>query len=436
MTDGMMTNIRKVTVNVCRILLAATFIFSGLVKAVDPLGTQYKIHDYAVAMGIEQFIPDYLTLSAAVLLSALEFTIGILLLFATHRHTVSKIALLVMGIMTPVTLWLAIDDPVSDCGCFGDALKLTNWQTFYKNIVLLAATLTVWKYPQDMPRFISRSNQWIVVNFTILFTLTMSVYCLYDLPMFDFRPYHVGANIPKGMEIPPGAQQPVFDTKVIMEKNGKRKEMTLTEYEKVAEDSTWKYIDTRNVEVVKGYVPSIHDFSIVKTDGTDITDSVLTDKNYTFLLVSPHLEYADDSNIDRINEIYDYAHDNGYAFYCLTASDAKAVSRWTDITGAEYPYCTTDETTLKTIIRSNPGLVLIKGGIIIRKWSHNRLPDMTEMNGRLDKTEMGHIEDNSVTRRITIILLWFVLPLALLTFADRTWAWTKWLKRKRKNINV
>ena len=153
---------RKVIVNIARTLLAVTFILSGFVKAVDPLGTQYKINDYLAAWGLRDIVPDIMTLGASVLLCVTEFLIGICLLFAIHRRLVSKLTLVLMTVMTLITLWLAITNPISDCGCFGDAIVLTNWQTFWKNVILLAATVVIWKWPTDMVRMISISNQWIV----------------------------------------------------------------------------------------------------------------------------------------------------------------------------------------------------------------------------------------------------------------------------------
>ena len=265
----------KILVNIARLLLALTFILSGFVKAVDPLGTQYKINDYLGALHLRELVPDFATLSASVLLSAAEFVIGICLLFAIRRRLVSRIALSVMVVMTIITLWLAIDDPISDCGCFGDALVLTNWQTFWKNVVLLLLAAIVTRWPLDMARMISRSNQWIVLNYAALFILFIAGYCLYDLPIFDFRPYHVGANIQEGMEVPEGAQQPQFETTFIMEKDGARKEFTLDNYP----DSTWTFIDSKTIQTVKGYVPPIHDFTIAMDDD-DITSEVLEKEGY------------------------------------------------------------------------------------------------------------------------------------------------------------
>ncbi len=423
---------RKVLVNSCRLVLALTFILSGFVKAVDPLGTQYKLNDYLEAMHLDAMVPDFATLGGSMLLAAMEFCLGVFLLFAIHRRLVSRLLVLVMGIMTALTVWIYIADPVSDCGCFGDAVVLTNGQTLLKNIILLAAAIVVALWPLDMMRFISKTNQWIVINYTAVFILIIEGYALYDLPQFDFRPYHVGANIMKGMEIPEGAEQPEFETTFIMEKNGERREFGLDNYP----DSTWTYIDTKTIQTKQGYVPPIHDFSMTSLDGEDLTEEILTNQGYTFLLVSPHLEDADDSQLDLINQVYEYAEDNGYPFYCLTASGEQGINRWRDITGAEYPYCLTDETTLKTVIRSNPGMLLLKDGTIIRKWSHNRLPDEYALDKPLEQSELGQMPEDFVPKKIITILLWYVLPLLMLTIADRLWAWSRRAKNNDKSNNV
>ncbi len=417
---------RKAAVNIARLVLALVFILSGFVKAVDPLGTQYKIGDYLEAMHLGQMVPDWLTLSASVLQSAVEFVLGICLLFAIRRRLVTRLTLALMVVMTLLTLWLALANPISDCGCFGDALVLTNWQTFWKNVVLTAAAVVVTLWPLDMMRIISRTNQWIVFNYAVLFILFISGYCLYDLPMFDFRPYHVGANIQQGMTIPEGAQLPQFETTFIMEKDGHRQEFTADNYP----DSTWTFIDSKTVQTAEGYVPPIHDFSILTAEGDDITDEVLSREGYTFVLVSPHLEQADDSRFDRINQLWEYSQDQGYDFCCLTASTGRAISRWQDTTGAEYPFYQADETTLKTIIRSNPGLLLLRQGTVIRKWSHNALPDEAQLSGRLEDSELGQMPQDSVPGKIAWLLAWFVMPLMALTIADRLWAWTKKLRVK------
>ena len=381
---------KKAVVNIARLVLAVTLILSGFVKAVDPLGTQYKIQDYLTAMGLGGIVPDLLTLSASVLLSGLEFILGICLLFAIRRRFVSKVVLVMMVPMTMLTLWLAIADPIHDCGCFGDALVLTNWQTLWKNVVLLALAVIVWRWPLLMPRLIGESNQWIVFNYSSLFILlVVALRSLYTLPQFDFRPYYIGADIREG-------------------------------WQKMMEGEDSPYADF--------FIESIN-------DGEDITEQVLNDKGYTLLLIAPHLEQADDSQLDELNRIYDYSVEQGYPFYCLTASSAKAISRWQDMTGAEYPFCQTDDITLKTMIRSNPGLMLLKDGKVIRKWSHNALPEEEELSGRLEDIELGQMPSDSTAGKILWLLTWFVLPLVILTIADRLWAWSKWVRKKKNKSN-
>ena len=379
---------KKAIVNLCRLLLAAVFILSGFVKAVDPLGTLYKMQDYLLAMDLGGWLPDLALLAFAVGLSALEFCLGIFMLFAIRRRLTSRTMVIVLAIMTSLTLWLALTDPISDCGCFGDALVLTNWQTFWKNIILLTAALVVAKWPFGMIRFISKSNQWIVINYSLLFILIISGWSLYDRPQFDFRPYHEGTDLREGWNL-----------------------------------------------MMEGNESPYADFFIEKADdGEDITEQVLNNEGYTFLLIAPWLEKADDSQLDLINQVYEYAEDNDYLFYCLTASGESGISLWRDITGADYPFCQTDGTVLKTMIRSNPGLLLLKDGKVIRKWSHNRLPDEYDLARPLEKLELGQAAGNTMGRHIAEVMLWFVLPLLLLSITDRLWMWSKWI-RKRKNSN-
>lgn len=424
-------------INAARLLLGTTFILSGYVKAIDPIGTQYKMEDYLSAIGLTSWGSSWLLLCIAVLLAATEFALGIFLLFAIRRRLSARLTLGFMSVMTLITIWLVVANPIKDCGCFGDALKLTNAASLAKNVVLLiAALLVAWK-PLGMVRFISKPNQWIVINYTLLFILASSAWSLWYLPLFDFRPYHIGANIPQGMRVPPGAPKPKFENTFIMEKNGKRREFTLDNYP----DSTWKYIETKTVMVSQGYTPPIHDFNIETHDGTrDLTQEILGDTGYSFLLIAPHLEQADDSNFGDIDQIYEYAIENGYRFCCLTASAAPAIARWQDLTGAEYPFYATDETTLRTIIRSNPGLLLIKHGTIIRKWSHHDLPQLSSSSPRLETSGLGSLPKDSIPGKVTIIVLWFILPLLLLTIADRTWMWTRYvrqqLQRGRQNIAI
>ena len=357
-------------------VLSLILLFSGFVKAVDPLGTQYKLQDYLEALGMGGMIADWVLLGIAIALSTMEFVLGVLLLFAISRRLVTKIVLGVMVVMTCLTVWIYIADPVEDCGCFGDAIVLTNGQTLAKNIVLLAlAALLAWK-PLRIKRFISLRWQWITYYTAVAFIIAVSAYSLYFLPIIDFRPYHVGADIREKMSIPDGAPQPEYKTTFILEKDGRQQEFTLENYP----DSTWTFIDSKTVQTSEGYVPEIRDPAIQDMrSGDDLTEQILNDEGLTMLLISPHLEQASDAQFGEIDRLYEWAKEQGISFYCLTASGHRGIEQWIDMTGAEYPFCNVDETTLKTMIRSNPGLMLLKNGKVMGKWSHNNLPKPDEI---------------------------------------------------------
>lgn len=362
-------------------MLAAVFIFSGFVKAVDPLGTQYKIQDYLEVFGWAASVPAFLPFLASVLQAMVEFCLGVYLLFGIRRRMTTLFVVLIMGVMTPLTLWLALSNPISDCGCFGDAVTLTNWETFGKNVLLLIAAVSVFKWGNRITPLVTKRFDWLVAMYTFLYISGMTLYCYRELPVFDFRPYHIGADIRKGMEIPEGEKPTVYETRFILQKDGVEKEFTLENYP----DSTWTFVDSKTMVKEQGYEPPVHDFSIIRQeDGEDITDEVLDDDNYTFLLVAHQLSQADDSTIDLINELYDYSVEHGYQFYCLTSSPDSDIEDWQERTGAEYPFCLMDDITLKTMIRSNPGLMLLKNGVVINKWSVNSLPDEYVLTDRLE----------------------------------------------------
>lgn len=407
--------IQEVIANISRFILAAAFIFSGFVKAVDPLGFQYKIQDYLAAFGMASWFPSFFPLLGDIALSAIEFSIGIFLFFGVRRTVASTLALMLMSFMTPLTLYLAIFNPVSDCGCFGDAWVLTNWETFIKNVLLLLAAIGAFKGRKMLVRFISQKMEWLVSLYTLFFVFTLSFYCLDRLPVLDFRPYKVGKNILEGMTMPEGAKPSVYESVFILEKNGENKEFTLENYP----DSTWTFVDTRTVLKEKGYEPAIHDFSMIELNtGEDITEDVLTDMGYTFLLVAHRIEEADDSNIDLINEVYDYSVEHGYKFYCLTSSPEEQIELWKDKTGAEYPFCQMDDITLKTMIRSNPGLMLIKNGTILNKWSDEDIPDEYVLTDKLENLPLGQQKVGNDVHTVGFVFLWFVIPLLLVLGVD------------------
>ena len=407
-----------VITTVCRFVLAVVFIFSGFVKAIDPLGTQYKIQDYLDAFGWTGVFPEFVPFVASALLGMLEFCLGVYLFFGIRRIIAPRAVVAMMAVMTPLTFWLAWDHPVSDCGCFGDALVLTNWETFGKNVVLLAMSLVVLKWRRRLFPLVTTRFDWLIALYGFLYILCMTVYCYRHLPVFDFRPYYVGADIRQGMSIPEGEEPTEFETRFVLQKDGVEKEFTLENYP----DSTWTFVDSKTVVKKQGYEPPIHDFSMIRyDDGEDITEQVLADEGYTFLLVAHQLGQANQSRMDLINELYDYCLEYGYAFYCLTSSSDEDILKWQEDTGAEYPFCLMDNITLKTMVRFNPGLMLLKKGTVVGKWSIIDIPDEYQLVGPLEQLPMGEANRPSFVYRLIGVLMWFAFPLFLMCVADLSW---------------
>jgi uncharacterized membrane protein YphA (DoxX/SURF4 family) len=407
--------IKKILVNICRFVFAAVFIFSGFVKAIDPLGFTYKMEDYLTAFGpfFETF--TFFAFPLSILLSAIEFWIGFNLLFGIFRKKTTIVGMLFMAFMLPLTLYTAIFNPVPDCGCFGDALKITNWETFSKNVVFSAMAVILFIYRDEITPVFSKKTRWLATAYAFVFIVCLSIYCYRNLPIIDFRPYKIGNNIQEGMEIPADAPRDEYEFTFIYEKDGVQQEFNLDNYP--AGDSTWKFVDSKNKLIKKGYEPPIHDFTIsLLPDGEDITYEVLEDDNYTFLIISYKLEKASLKNIQAFNEVYNYAQENGYEFYGLNASLANDIEDFKQITKAEYPMAITDATTLKTIIRSNPGLVLIKNGTIINKWHYRNIP---EFNEPLENSELGQIPAPTATCRTIWAGIICFLPLLPLYCLDR-----------------
>lgn len=424
--------ILTVAANVCRFTLAAVFVFSGFVKANDPLGFQYKLGDYASAFGLTDWLTDSMLMFSTIALATLEFTLGVYFFFGINRRLTSWVTVLLMGVMTPLTLYLALKNPVSDCGCFGDAVVLTNWQTFWKNVILSVAAILVLCLRNKLFRVVTRRSEWLVSVNTLLYIIILSYYSLYHLPVFDFRPYRIEASIPEGMEVPEGAKMPVYETLFVMEKEGERQEFALEDYP----DSTWTFVDRKTVLKEAGYEPPIHDFALLRmADGEDITKEVLADSGFTFLMVAHQLEKADDGYSDLLNEVYDYCRKHGYAFYGLTASTEEMVEQWLDRTGGEYPFCSVDDITLKTMVRSNPGLMLIKNGVVQNKWANGDIPDEYQLTAPLEQLSLaqGHVQEKGM--KIIACILWFLLPLMLISLLDRLYFNYK-RKQLGKQLNI
>ena len=403
----------SISINALRFTLALVFAFSGIVKAVDPMGTVYKLADYAEAFGLT--IPFGLLASGSMLLIIWEYMMGVCLFFGLYRRFHLSLMMLFLVIMTPFSLYLAIHNPVSDCGCFGDAIVLTNWQTFGKNVALLLMAIITLIGNKYICRVISERLQWLVFVYTAISIVAFIPYSLRHLPVVDFRPYHVGANIIEGMTIPEDAPQDEYETLFVLEKDGEQRTFTFDNYP----DSTWTFVSRENRLVSKGYVPPITDFYLTNLDGEDLTWEVLEQPGYTFFVVAPNLKRTDEGMLDVINDLYDYAKVNDYAFYMLTSSGSDIIDEWTDHTGAAYSYLQADEILLKTMIRANPGLMLLKDATVIGKWSKVDIPRDDQLTVGIDENTALQFTSDDIKRRQAKAALWMFLPLLLLVIIDK-----------------
>ena len=228
--------------NACRFLLAVVFTFSGFIKANDPLGTVYKVQDYLEAWGLLSLKSGALPYVLALAVGVFEFALGIYLLFGIRRRLAPFLTLLVMCFMTPLTLWLAISNPISDCGCFGDAVVLTNWETFAKNVVLLIAAVSVFRGSRHLFKLVTDKVDWLVALYSFVFIIFFSTFTFRHLPVFDFRPYHIGSDIREKMEIPEGEKPSVLETVFIYAKEGKEQVFTI---DNLPGDTTWTFLIQR-----------------------------------------------------------------------------------------------------------------------------------------------------------------------------------------------
>lgn len=352
------------------VIVGLVFMFSGIVKAIDPMGTAYKFNDYFQAFGLEFLKPFSLFLG--VILFTAEFLTGFAVLSGYRRKTGIWGVLLLMIVFTPLTLVLALTNPVSDCGCFGDAIHLTNWQTFWKNVVLMIFTVILFTSRNRIVEIMNPFREWLIITFAAILFVGFSLLNLRYLQLIDFLPYKIGVNIPEAMEIPEGMPVDEYESTFIYEKDGIRKEFTLDDYP--ADDTTWHFVDQNTILVKKGYVPPVHDFSITSPDGMDITNDVLSSPDYTVIMVSTRLKEASPAHLSRGFDLGNHCLQSGMNFLILTASASDELSGYNN----GFSFYTGDETTLKTIIRSNPGYLLMKNGTILGKWSSATLPSSGE----------------------------------------------------------
>lgn len=369
--------------HLARILVGITFIFSGFVKGIDPWGSAYKFIDYFVAMGL-----DWLSWSAfplGVILAFAEFLIGVALLFAINIRFFSWGALLFMLFFTPLTLWIAIANPVTDCGCFGDAWVISNWETFYKNVVLIILAIIVFVQRKQLKPILGKVDP--AMGYIAILTYFIIVgYSYYHEPILDFRPYKVGVNIVEAMTIPEDAPHDVYENIFFYRNKNTNSIKRFTEEDYPWQDTdNWEFESMESNLISEGYRPPIKSFSVETRDGENIYDFFLYDQEYVFMLIAYDINKSTRKNQKSINELASWAISEGYSFICLTSSLFDDCDRFAEETGAPYEFFHADEIDLKTMIRSNPGLLVLKGGTIVAKYSRNQIPSVEDFKSEFLK---------------------------------------------------
>ena len=357
---------------IARTLLGVVFIFSGAVKAIDPLGTVYKIEDYLKAFG--GFFTELLPLAevAAWALIVLELLLGVCMVLNIRTQWTSWISLVFYLVMTPLTLYIALTNPVSDCGCFGDAVVLTNWQTFWKNVVLIILAIVLVALRKSTRQLWSNWMEVVFAAITITAAVAFMAWTRCHLPVKDFRPYKIGNHLPTLMEYPEDAEPDVYEYSFVYEKDGVEQTFTLDNYPKG--DSTWTFVRSNSKLIKKGYEPPIHDFEIINAEGEDLTWDILESEEPVTLVVMYDLKKADKKQMAKVETLLgDEAmrrEGDEAGVYILTGSGTDDIINFC----LEFPVlsdyiCTCDPVTLKTIVRANPGAIVVQSGTVMDKYN-------------------------------------------------------------------
>lgn len=403
---------KYIVVEVSRVILALTLLFSGFVKGVDPMGGAIKIGEYLTFLHLNAL--DSFSTIFSVALSSIEFLLGACLLMGIWRRYTAWFTMIFMSVMTAVTLYLALFNPISDCGCFGDAIKLTNWQTFGKNIILLLLSVLLLLWYRHQSRVRNRRAIQIAAALCISGWSIFIVGNLRHLPLIDFRPYKVGVSLRDLTMIPENAPQEVVEYTFVYEKEGVQQEFGMYDLP----DSTWTYIDRREHVISEGYTPPVMDFSIYSRD-EDVTQTLLLSKSPQIWVVSPNWENVPLKLSNKLNELYTWADSLGVAMYGISGSTPEESGRWRNKTGARYPMYYCDAVTIKTIARANPSVLLISDATILDKIALNDLPDeiskvsAQQLQKKLNTPPIPplHIE------RWVLLALWLICALFMLTLS-------------------
>ena len=362
----------KYIVNVSRYFVGILFIISGIVKVNDPLGFSYKLTEYfsPEVLNLPILIPYALLIS--IFIVVFETLLGLLLIIGYKKRFTTYNLLLMILFFTFLTFYSAYYNKVTDCGCFGDALKLSPWQTFYKDVVLLILITPLFLKHELITPLFTKNYLKITLYSGIFICFSIVYYALMHLPLVDFLPYKEGANIQAGMEIPKGAPKSVYEDIWYYKVNGELKEFTTEEQPWYIEGA--EFVDRKTTLISKGYEPPIHDFTI-EMDGADYTQDVLNTEK-VILMVTYDLKKSEKAGLKKLEELHQKALKKGYTVIGLTSSLNEVITNVKKTNQITFDFYACDETTLKTMVRSNPGVLLLNQGTIKQKVHWNDVDDL------------------------------------------------------------
>lgn len=385
--------------------VGATFIFSGFVKAVDPWGTFYKMEEYAAALGVPM-LPTLL-LCATFALCATEFITGVCLVLGCYRRSSPIVALCFMCVMLPLTLWIAVSDPVKDCGCFGDYLVLSNWATFWKNVILTLMTIWLVRFNRDEITIISPAFQWIQVVFSLAFVGAVSLHGYFTQPLLDFRPYPAGTVL--GHRGGSEDESESDDFLFVYEKDGVRKTFGVDD-ELPDEADGWNFVERLEKSPNSGESNDESTFRIWNRDGdTDYTDMVLDNSGRMLLLLIPDLKTVSPATTWRINSLYDWSEAHGVDMVAVVSGSASQIQEWEDLSMPRYDIYTADDTAIKEVARGNPAVVSLNDGVVEWKSTLSAL-DVDEITSHNDAGSLSELKNDDSRK----LLNWFYIYLASL----------------------
>ena len=413
-----------------RITVGGVFIFSGFTKGVDPWGSYYKITDYLNAMGLEGWAGTALFLAVAI--AALEFMLGVALAVGAYRRSAPWLALLVMLVMTPLTLWLAVTGAVPDCGCFGDALHMSNWATFGKNILLLLGIIYLLFFNTTVRGVYGPAVQWMVMALSFAFVMAVAYFGYFTQPLIDYRPYPIGTRLVNTTSLS-DSDEGEDDFIFIYSRDGKEQEFTIDSLPD--EEDGWEYVTRYHARRPRGKVimqtgNSEDGIAILDNEGNDVTIDVLADSRNTLLLLFPDLPSVGVVNSFALNELNDAAQVTDVDVIGLTPATAEQIEQWQDISMASYPIYNMDDSELKMIARGNPAVVYLEDGVISWKRTLGSLDSVT-MPDHLVELADDYDSDGIMT---TLLLAYLAGLLAVLVL-NRSHLVVKHLFFKKKTTN-